>query len=256
MFDRRQRSQLDRIELQRHRAWQFNRNIDGIPCQIARKIQAAIKLTGKTRGVRAQDIPFELTDRGGMALGGAVVAIPVGEERGDVVALPSAQIHDAPKGRIGSPGHHFEPGQRSDYGELSGHDKSGKIGFHGAVKADSYMEGSLNGVSGNGKGGKVVTGKGFEIGGPVGDRHISHRKLPEYPALAEEKGISAVVKIYFTVRPDGAIRSTMRILQSSGYAELDDLAKQALAEWRFSETSADSSESAAWGVITFRFTLA
>ncbi len=214
------------------------------------------KLSGKTRGVRAQDIPFELTDRGSAGIGGgAVVAIPIGEERGDIASLPSApMIHDSPKGRVGVAGFRFQPGQGSGSGELAGRDKSGHIGYHGVVKADSYIEGSLNGTSG--KGGKVVAGKGFEIGGPVGDRRISRRKLPEYPDWAEEKGISAMVKIYFTVRPDGTIRSTMRILASSGYAELDDLAKEALVQWRFSSTSADSSETAAWGVITFRYTLA
>ena len=75
---------------------------------------------------------------------------------------------------------------------------------------------------GDGRGGHVVTGKGFEIGGPVGDRKIIQRRLPEYPAWAEEKGIMAMVKIYFTVRPDGSLRSTLRILSSSGYADLDD----------------------------------
>jgi len=215
-------------------------------------------LTGKTRGVRAQDIPFQLADREGVSAGGTIVAIPIGEERGETAALASAPtIHDAPKARVGSPGYHYEPGQGSGSGELAGHDKSGsgKIGSYGLVKADAFTEGSLSGMSGNGKG-KVVTGKGFEIGGPVGDRRISHRQLPKYPDWAEEKGITAIVKIYFTVRPDGTIRSAMRILQSSGYTELDDLAREALGQWHFSATSADSSTQAAWGVITFRYTLA
>ncbi len=216
----------------------------------------AIKLSGKSRGVRAEDIPFKLTDRGSAGVGaGAIVAIPIGEERGEIASLPSApMIHDAPKGKVGVAGYRFEPGQGSGSGELAGRDKGGHLGYYGVVKADTYIEGSLNGTPG--KGGKVVAGKGFEIGGPVGDRRIAHRKLPEYPAWAEEKGISAMVKIYFTVKPDGTLRTTMRILTSSGYAELDDIAKEALQQWRFSPTSAESSESTAWGVITFRFTLA
>jgi len=230
---------------------------DSAPAASHRVVSAfakPIKLAGKTRGVRAQDIPFQLADRGGISAGDTVVAIPVGEERGEIASLPSApMIHDAPKGRVGKPGYRFEPGEGS--GELVGRDKSGKIGSYGVIKADTFTEGSLNGML-NGKGGKVVAGKGFEIGGPVGDRHITHRQLPQYPAWAEEKGISAMVKIYFTVRPDGTLRTTMRILTSSGYAELDDLAREALAQWRFSPTEADSSESTAWGVITFRFTLA
>src|SRR5262249_6265558 len=98
--------------------------------------------------------------------------------------------------------------------------------------------------------------QGFELGGPVGDRKILRRKLPEYPDWAEEKGITAMVKIYFTVRPDGSIRTSLRILRSSGYTELDELAKDALRQWHFSPTTASSNEQEAWGVITFRFTLA
>jgi TonB family protein len=208
--------------------------------------------------VRAEDIPFQLSERGsGIASGGDVVAIPIGEEKGELASLPSAPtIPGALTGKKGVTGYRYAPGEGSGSGDLVGHDKSGAIGYYGAVKADTYIEGSLNGIPGNGKGGKVVTGKGFEIGGPVGDRKITHRKIPEYPAWAEEKGISAMVKIYFTVKSDGTLRSTMRIIQSSGYEELDDLAKAALREWRFSPTDADSSESASWGVITFRFTLA
>jgi len=215
-----------------------------------------IKLRGKSRGVRASDIHFELSDRGSLAAGGAVVAVPIGEERGETVALPSApMIHDAPRGAKASAGFRFTPGQGSGSGELVGHERKSAIGYHGVAKADAYIEGSLQGASGDGRGGKVVAGKGFEIGGPVGDRKIVHRRLPEYPSWAEEKGVSAMVKIYFTVKPDGSLRSSMRIVTSSGYAELDDLAKQALMQWRFSPTSDGSSAETAWGIITFRFTL-
>lgn len=217
-------------------------------------------LRGKSRGVRADSIPFQLSDRGsspGLGAASHVVAIPIGEERGEIAALPSAPIiQEAPRGRKGVAGYRFLPGEGSGSGELTGKDKGGHIGFHGVAKADRYVEGSISGTNGTGKGGTVVAGKGFEIGGPVGDRKITRRKLPQYPAWAEEKGITAMVKIYFTVKSDGSIRSNMRIMQSSGYAELDDLAKAALKEWKFSATSADSSESASWGMITFRFTLA
>lgn len=215
------------------------------------------KLSGKTRGVRASDVHFELSDRGALsASGGAVIAIPMGEERGDQAVLPSAPvIHEAPTGPKAVAGYRYKPGQGSGSGELAGRDKGGSMGYHGVVKADAYVEGSLAGASGGTRGGKVVSGKGFEIGGPVGDRKITQRRLPEYPAWAEEKGISALVKIYFTVKPDGSLRSNIRILTSSGYVELDDLAKQALLQWRFSPTSADSTADSSWGIITFRFTL-
>lgn len=214
------------------------------------------KLHSKTRGVRAQDISFELSDRGSLAGGaGPTIAIPVGEESGDTAVLPSAAVlHNAPKGASTIAGYRYQPGNGIGSGELAGKDRKGFApGYHGAVHADEYVEGSLAGGSGRGK---TTIGHGFEIGGPVGDRKVIKRKLPEYPDWAEEKGISALVKIYFTVRPDGTIRTTMRILRSSGYTELDTLAKEALMKWQFSPTSASSSEQEAWGVITFRFTLA
>lgn len=147
------------------------------------------------------------------------------------------------------PGYRFTPGQGAG-AELS--DRKGHMGYHGKIQTDTYVEGSMNGSTTKGR---TQIGQGFEIGGPVGDRKILKRKLPEYPAWAEEKGISAMVVIFFTVRPDGSIRTAMRVERSSGYPELDQLAKEALLQWRFSATSASSSESEAWGRITFKFTL-
>jgi len=80
--------------------------------------------------------------------------------------------------------------------------------------------------------------------------------LTAFPLAFALKGISAMVKIFFTVNSDGSIRPHMRIVRSSGYAELDSLAEEALKEWKFSPTTASSSSEEAWGVITFRFTLA
>jgi TonB family protein len=214
-------------------------------------------MVGKTRGVRAEDISFKLSDRGALAASAEqVVAIPIGEERGDAAVLPSAPvIHEALGASKAIAGYRYSPGLGSGSGELVNQDRRGVPGYHGVVKANSYIEGSLAGAADDGRSGRVVSGKGFEIGGPVGDRKIIHRQLPEYPAWAEEKGVIAMVKIYFTVRPDGSLRSNIRVLRSSGYAELDDLAKQALLQWRFSPTSDGSTAESAWGVITFRFTL-
>jgi len=223
------------------------------PRPMTQAFAPAPKLKSKTRGVRAQDINFEISDRGGLAASDHVVAIPVGEESGDQAVLPSAAVlHSAPTGAKTVPGFRFTPGLGTGSGELAGKNKGG---YHGVIRDEAYVEGTLEGGTGNGKG-KVSAGPGFEIGGPVGDRKIVKRRLPEYPEWAEEKGISALVKIYFTVKPDGTIRTSMRILRSSGYTELDTLAKEALMNWRFTPTTANSDADEAWGVITFRFTLA
>jgi TonB family protein len=232
----------------------------GISAPAPRRMQQAANpgpvLRGKTRGVRAQDIHFELKDRGTLigSAGQKIVAIPVGEESGDTPFLPPAAVlKQAPRGLKTVQGYRNTPGMGTGSGELAGKNKGG---YFGVVKAETYVEGTISGTGGDGKGHATVTGKGFEIGGPVGDRKIIHRRLPEYPVWAEEKGISAMVRIYFTVRPDGTIRANLRIERSSGYTELDQLAKEALMNWKFSPTSARSTDNEAWGVITFKFTLA
>jgi len=220
----------------------------------ARKLMAQAPvplLKGKTRGVRAQDITMKLEDRGTHISGGRMIAIPIAEERGDTPYLPAASLAEAPKARKTNMGARFTPGQGSGSGELVGKNKGG---YFGVAKAPVYVQGDLSGSGGKSRK-STIQGQGFEIGGPIGDRKIMRRRLPEYPAWAEEKGVSAVVQIFFTVRPDGSIRTTMRVDRSSGYPELDQLAKEALAQWKFSPTSAASSEDTAWGVITFRFTL-
>src|SRR6185437_6155670 len=127
--------------------------------------------------------------------------------------LPGAAVlHSAPKGIRTVSGYRYRPGAGTGSGELSGRDRGG---YHGVIQSEEYTEGSLSGETGDGRG-KTVAGHGFEIGGPVGDRKILRRKLPEYPDWAEEKGITAVVKVYFTVKPDGTLRPNMRIIQSSG----------------------------------------
>jgi TonB family protein len=214
---------------------------------------SAPKLRGKTRGVRMADVQFELTERGGISgSGGHVVAIPIGSESGETASIASApQLHDLPAGRHTS-GSHYQAPLGDGVGELAGKNRKGYVGAIQVGVGEPSEEEVL--AAGTGHGSSV--GKGVEIGGPVGDRKIMHRKVPEYPAWAEEKGISALVKIFFTVRADGSIRRTVRVVHSSGYTELDQLAKEALLDWRFSPTQARSTTEEAWGVITFRFTLA
>jgi TonB family protein len=215
--------------------------------------QSSPSLKTKTRGIRATDVHFELTDRGGIsgAAAGRVINVPIGDERSETAEVASApELHDAPKGLRSTSGYHYNAPLGEGVGELAGKNRAGYVG---AIQVGEPSEEQVI-AAGNSHG--SAEGHGFEIGGPVGDRKILRRHVPEYPAWAEEKGISAVVKIFFTVKADGSIRRTLRVVRSSGYAELDSLAKDALLAWRFSPTDASSSADEAWGVITFRFTLA
>jgi len=220
--------------------------VPNVQKRVSQQAVSAPLLSSKSRGIRAQDINMKLTERSGLAMPSAAVVVPIGAERSETVSLPSApSLRQAPTG-VRNTGYQFKPGAA----ELS--DRNARVGLGGTVRAPTYQSGEMSGASGAGS--KMVTGKGFEIGGPIGDRKIIKRVMPEYPAWAEEKGISATVQVFFTVKPDGSIRSTLRIQRSSGYSELDDLAKQAILQWRFSPASV-SDESVAWGIITFKFTI-
>ncbi|MFH1898691.1 MAG: energy transducer TonB, partial [Candidatus Desantisbacteria bacterium] len=76
---------------------------------------------------------------------------------------------------------------------------------------------------------------------------------PEYPAWAEKKGVESQVVIYFTVTPDGMVNSDAFVEQTSGYAQLDQLALQALKGWRFAPLPMDAEQKDQWGRVTFRF---
>lgn len=214
----------------------------------------APKLSGKSRGVRMADVNFQLKDRGGLSGGGPTVAIPIGEERGETAAIAAApELHDAPKGRRHISNSYQAP-LGEGVGELAGKNRTGYVGRVQIGMAAGPSEEEI--IAAGTERGEVSAGQGFEMGGPVGDRKIVRKHLPEYPAWAEEKGITAMVKIFFTVKADGSIRQSVRVVRSSGYTELDQLAKEAILAWKFSPTQASSSAEEAWGVITFRFTLA
>jgi len=96
--------------------------------------------------------------------------------------------------------------------------------------------------------------KSFEIAGPLNNRPIIHKAIPQYPAWAEEQGIIGSVRIWFAVTPDGSVRTNMRVTKTTGYPDLDKLALEALKQWKFAPfTTTD--ESSQWGIITFTFSL-
>ncbi len=95
---------------------------------------------------------------------------------------------------------------------------------------------------------------GPKIDGPLAGRLVMARTIPEYPAWAEEQGIMASVKLYFTVTSQGQVRSNIKIQKTSGYPELDQLTIDALRRWRFSAVDFVD-ETHQWGIITFTFSL-
>jgi TonB family protein len=126
-------------------------------------------------------------------------------------------------------------------------------GIGGIPSAAADLDAQLASSS-NGTGGTAKNKKGFDIAGPLNNRPILHKVIPQYPAWAEEQGIIGSVRIWFTVTSDGAVRSNMRVTKTTGYPDLDKLALDALKEWRFAVFNSGD-DSSQWGIITFTFSL-
>ena len=96
--------------------------------------------------------------------------------------------------------------------------------------------------------------KAAVIEGPLRHRRVVHYEIPKFPSWAQAQGVlEAVVRIRFTVAPSGEVLDDMRLVQTSGYAELDRLAMQSLSRWQFQEIPRNSGNQ--WGIITFRFVM-
>lgn len=105
-------------------------------------------------------------------------------------------------------------------------------------------------------GGAAKKGKqAFELAGPLNNRPISHKVIPQYPAWAEEQGIIGSVRLYFTVTPEGVVRSNIRVTKTTGYPQLDQLGIDALKQWKFAPLSAADEGKGEWGILTFNFSL-
>ena len=80
-------------------------------------------------------------------------------------------------------------------------------------------------------------GTALLITGQLSGRNIIRKTAPQYPRWAEEQGIQAQVAIDFTVRSDGSVKDNLMVSRTSGYPELDDLAKEALVTFMFAPIS-------------------
>ncbi len=90
------------------------------------------------------------------------------------------------------------------------------------------------------------------IQGDVAGRGILVAKKPSYPRWLQNQGVEAAVTLAFTVMQDGTVKDTVMVERTSGYTELDDLAKEALLQFKFVpiDTAGDQS-----GYATFRYIL-
>lgn len=90
----------------------------------------------------------------------------------------------------------------------------------------------------------------FTIEGEAAKRNIITQVLPTYPSGTQRE---AVVKISFTVLPDGRIGRMIPV--QKGDPVLEDITIKAMRQWRFSALPASEEQKNAQGIITFIYKL-
>ena len=95
---------------------------------------------------------------------------------------------------------------------------------------------------------------GAKLVGPVADRPLVSYETPVYPEWAKKDGVEATVNLYFIVLPNGTVKENILIQKTSGFADFDDSAIEALKKWRF-EPLKGGATGEQWGSITFNFRL-
>jgi len=104
--------------------------------------------------------------------------------------------------------------------------------------------------------GKMGFKDAYAITGEIKSREVLHIEMPVYPPWAEEQGIEAEVTLRVRVEPDGAVvASSIYVLKTSGYTELDRLAKEALSRWYFAPLSKNEKQRDQVGEVRFAFRL-
>jgi TonB family protein len=94
----------------------------------------------------------------------------------------------------------------------------------------------------------------FSITGPLADRTVANRVVPAYPEWARKQAIEASVVLQFTVTPEGDVKNNILVIRTTGYPAMDDLAVQALKQWKFAPLPPDQLRDEV-GTITFNFSV-
>ncbi|MCD4814481.1 energy transducer TonB [bacterium] len=105
------------------------------------------------------------------------------------------------------------------------------------------------------RGKQLSMGRRTYITGAAAKRQIIHEEQPRVPRWLEEKGIEAKVVIRFVVNPDGEVGDKIFVEKTSGYAELDRLAINALKKYIFVPLPLTAKQAEQSGTIVIRFTL-
>ncbi len=142
-------------------------------------------------------------------------------------------------------------GGRGEHGKGTGGGVGGGSGSGGGGTGGSG--GGTGGGHGTGHGTGIGSGSGTGSGTTRGPRIVDGEK-PDYPGNARIKGWEGTVKLQILVNTAGKVEE-VRVVASSGYAELDTAARQAVQSWRFSPALQNGSPVAAWATLPIVFDL-
>ncbi len=145
---------------------------------------------------------------------------------------------------------------KQDQGRFEGGREGGVLGgvAGGVVGGTGVASGSGSKISAGAVAAPKKKKEMFQLTGELKDRPRLHQEVPQYPAWAEQKGIEAAVVLQFSVEPTGVVKDAIVVVRTSGYPELDELAKKALRKWKFVPLT-DGENRVEVGTITFNYTL-
>lgn len=125
-------------------------------------------------------------------------------------------------------------------------------GGAGAVKPALAVPTGAGADASAGEGPGRIVLPGVSLSGQVADRALLSFATPVYPPWAKSQGIEASVRLVFTVLPVGIVKESVQVEATSGFADFDASARDALLQWRF-EPSPGGATDEQWGRITFQF---
>ena len=98
--------------------------------------------------------------------------------------------------------------------------------------------------------GEPARAQPFTIEGEAANREIAQKVIPDYPENLQQE---AVIKIRFTVLPDGRVGQMIPVQKD--YPALEELTLEALEKWRFNPLPPGAKQQPVQGTITFRYEL-
>ena len=91
------------------------------------------------------------------------------------------------------------------------------------------------------------------ITGPLSSRKITYKPTTPYPVWAQERGLTATIRVQIAVNPNGTVKENVFVIKTSGFGSWDRLVINSVRQWKFA--AMQGSGIVQTGIITFNFVL-